>query len=112
ARGLSLGGGAGRDRDLAVGQHPHGDAFERTKPGALDVVGDADADIAPFGTRGRLPRWEARVIRQSERAGLAPREVAARIDERLAVAKDEADGVGHLLRPDHVARAQLGAVEL
>ena len=48
ARALALRCGAGRDRDLAVGQDAHGDALERPEPRALDVIADADADIAAF----------------------------------------------------------------
>ena len=51
ARALSLDGGAGRDRDLAVGQHAHGDALERPEARAFDVIADADAEIAALGAR-------------------------------------------------------------
>ena len=55
ARALALRGGAGRDRDLAVRQDAHGDALERTEARALDVIADADAEIAAL----RRAPWPA-----------------------------------------------------
>ncbi len=108
---LPLGGRAGRHRDLAVAQDAHGDAFERPEPGAFHVIADADADMAPGGARGRLARREAGIVGKGHGARLAQREIAARIDQRLAVAEYEADPVRHLFRRDHVAAAQFGAVD-
>jgi hypothetical protein len=94
-----------------VAPDAHGDAFKGAEPGALDVIADADPDIAAGLARSRLARAEAVVIRERQSASLAQREIAARIDERLAVAEYEADVVRHLRGRDHVAATQLGAVD-
>ena len=105
AGALPLRGGAGRDRDLAVRQHPHRHALERSEPGAFHVIADADAEIAALFARVRLSRAEAAVTESSTRARLALGKIAARIDQRLAVAEHQPDRIGHLLGPDHVAGA-------
>ena len=112
ARALPLGRGAGCHRDLTVGEHAHGHALERPKAGAFHVVCNPDAEVASFAARLALARRKVLVARECERALLAFRKVSARIDERLAVAKDQADGIGHRLERDHVAPAQFGAIEL
>ena len=111
AGALALVGGAGRNRDLAARQHPHGHALERTEAGALDVVGDADADEAALAEAARW-RWRNLVAGKRERGLLASRIIAAVVDQRLAVAENQADLVGHLLGLDEIARAHLGAIEL
>ena len=67
ARALSLRCGAGRDRDLAVGEDAHGHTLERPEPRPLHVIADADAEIAPFGARAALARAKAPVVRECER---------------------------------------------
>ena len=84
-------GGAGRDRDLPVGEHAHRDALERPEPRAFHVVADADAEIAALGARVALARAEALRSRESASArvwlfGKSP----LRIDQRLAVAERQA----------------------
>ena len=108
---LPLRGRAGCDRNLAVGQDAHGDALERTQPRALDVVGDPDAEVAPLRAGRALARAKVLVAGELERALLAPREISAGVDERLAVAEREPDGVGHLIRTNHVAAAHLARIE-
>src|SRR5207302_1104807 len=112
ALSLALVGGAGRHRDLAVGEDPHRDALERPEPGALHIVADADADITALGARAGLPGTEALIVGEAERGRLAAREIAAVVDQRLAVAKDQSDRIGHLVGTDEVAPAQLGAIEI
>src|SRR5262249_59926596 len=112
ARALPLRGGASRHRDLAIGKDAHGHALERPQPRALHVVGDTDAEVAAFGARFRLARMKALVVGESERAPLTFRKISARVDERLAIAKNQSDGIGHLLGSDHVASTQLGAIDL
>ena len=53
---LSLGADPGRDADLAVGLHLNLGAFIGTDAGALDIAGDADADMPAFGAQLWLVR--------------------------------------------------------
>src|SRR6185436_1426061 len=48
---LPLRRSTGADVDLAVLEHAHGDAFERTEARALDIGADADADVAALLAR-------------------------------------------------------------
>src|SRR5262249_49024263 len=112
ARALPLVGGAGRDRDLAVGEDAHADTLERAEAGALAGVGEADADIAALGQRPGLAFAKRLVARQLDRPRLALREIAAVIDDRLAVAEDHRDFVRHPFGPDDIAAAHLDTVEL
>ncbi len=66
----------------------------------------------PCVERGALPLAEAVVIGERQRGCLAARIIAAVVDQRLAVAEDQADLVGHLLGLDEIAPAHLGAIEL
>ena len=111
ARALALCGRAGGDRDLAAGQHAHGHAFEWSQPGALDIIADADAEIAALRARLGLADGKRLITGKRQRAPVTLREVTARIDQRLSVTKCEADRVRHLFGLDHVAVAELGAVE-
>ena len=51
---LALGADAGRDADLAVGLDLDLGAFIGTDAGALDIAGDADADMAALRAQPRL----------------------------------------------------------
>src|SRR5947208_3172929 len=83
---LPLRGGAGRDRNLAVGQNAYTHALERAEPGALHVIGDPDAEIAPLRPRRPPPDAEVVVAGKRERTPLALRKVSACVNQRLAVA--------------------------
>src|SRR5690606_29342589 len=64
AGALALRRRAGRDRNLAARQHADGDAFKGSKAGALDIVADADADVAALLARLGLARTKAGVVRK------------------------------------------------
>src|SRR5262245_50098978 len=100
---LALRRRAGRDRDLAVRHAADGDAFERAQARAFDIVADADAEIAPRAARLGLPLAEVAIARGFEGLAVAQREVAAHIDQWLAVAEREPRLIRHLLRLDDVA---------
>ena len=108
---LALRRGAGQEPHLARRQHADGGALERPKPGALDIGPDADADEAAFRARLFLPRAEIAIVRLRDRLLEHGRIIAAVVGEGPAVAKNEADGIRHLLGPDEIAAAQLGGVE-
>ena len=111
AGALALIGGAGRDRDLAARQDANGDALERTEPGAFDIIADADADQPALIECRALPLPETVIAGKPQRFVLSFRIVAAVIDQRLAVAEQQADRVGHLFRLDEIAPPHFGAIE-
>src|SRR5262249_19000114 len=101
---LPLWGSAARDVDLAPGIDPAAGALERPGPGALDVIADAEAEIAVLGERLLLtPAEGVEAADGVERFLQGARVVAAVIDDRLAVPIRDADAIRHLLGADHVA---------
>ena len=97
---------------FAARQHPHRDALERAQARALDVIAEPDADEAAFVERRALPLAEAFIVGLRQRGLLPFRIIAAVVDQRLAVAEQQADFVRHLLRLDEIAPPHLGAIEL
>ena len=85
--------------------------FERAAAGALHAVADADAEIAAFGSRARLPLGEAGIADGVHRELLTGREVAAVERDAGARARLQRRGVGHLVGRHQIAAPHLGAVE-
>src|SRR5690606_32778804 len=108
---LTLRRGAGIGGDVAIGADAYRHTLIGAKPGGLDGIADADADVAALRQRRLLAFGEGRVVHGLERHLLAFRIVAAVIDDRPAVAENDADVVGHLFGRDEVAPANLGGIE-
>jgi len=112
ARALALIGGPGRDGDLAALQDAHGDALERTEPGALDIISETDANEPTLLARDTLALAEAFIVGLYQRGFLTVRIIATVIDQRLAVAENQPDFVRHLFWLDEIAAANFGPIEL
>ena len=109
---LPLGGQAGRDLHLAGRLDDDVRALVRPDAGALDVAGEADADLAAVGPRRlgvcqRPSSQPTRSLSFCSDAGKSP----GVVDQRPAVLERQVVVVGHLVRGDEVAQPHLGAVE-
>ena len=105
-------GGAGRTCTLPDGADPHRHALERTAPGALDEIGDADADDSGPPRAPRLARAETRPSRRAPAPLLAARIVAAvEHDRQCRRASSSGVAYGIALGRDEIAPPHLGAVE-
>ena len=108
---LSLRGRAGRDEDLSRWSDADRGAFERAAPGSLDVVAEADAEPAALLARRLAAGREVRPTGRRQRAALAFGIIAAVVGHRQAVAGRDRRDIGHLLRRDEIAAADLVAAE-
>src|SRR5271165_119680 len=105
---LALRGSTGGYIDLAGGIDAHGRTFERPYPGPLDIAADAESEIAALSARLALTLAERRDAADGiERFLQSARVISAVVDDRLAVAIEDARAIGHLLGADHVAPAHL-----
>ncbi len=107
---LTHGGGAAIDMDFAGRRDAHRHRLERSAAGALDVVGDADAEMAPVAARRRLPRPKPVPVRVGERHRLAGGVIAAVEHDLHAATRLELRAIRHLLRRNEIALAHDGAV--
>src|SRR5205814_8550964 len=94
---LALRRGAAGDIELAGRFDAHQRALERPNSGALDVEADAEPEMTAFAPRRGLARTDGRNAAdrlqcQLQRARIA----AAVVDDRLAIAIQQPDMVGHL----------------
>ena len=110
ARALALWGGARVDGHLPGRVDAHARALERARARGLVVDADAQPDQAALGPGGLLLLGERGVIHHREGLVQRGREVAAVEDDR-GLHRCQSGVEGHLLRPDEVATAQVGAVD-
>ena len=102
---------AADDMDLARRSDAHGDRLEGPTAGALDEVGEADADVAALGSLRPLARREIVPARLLDSALLTFGIIAAVEQYWRAATGLQRLLVGHLLGPDEIAAADLGAVK-
>src|SRR5262249_9140964 len=108
---LSLAGGALQNRHFASRWHPHSHALKRTEPGALDIVGNADADESAVCPGRPLPRAKGFIVGEQQRFLLCFWIIAAVVNKWLAVTIQQTYRVWHLLGLNEVAASYLGAIE-
>ena len=108
---LPVRGEAGGDEDLAARLDADARAFIRPDARALDVAGDAEAEMAAVGARGGLARAEVAVADHGQRHVEAGRVVAAVVAGRPAVLEGEAHVPRELVGLDQVAAADLDRLD-
>ena len=102
---------AGVDRHLARTADADGGRFERTAPGALDAVGYAKAEVASFGQRGQLARWESFTADRLQGHALTFWEVAAVVFDRRAGARFQRRRIWHGVGRNQIPQPDLGTID-
>jgi hypothetical protein len=110
---LALRAGTSGDIDCAGGINAHGRALEWSGARAFNIAADAEAEKAPLAPSLCLLEPEGgeateRIDRLAQRSGI----VAAVINDGHAVAIDEANRIGNLLRRDHVPKPHFHRIEI
>ncbi len=104
-------GRAGEHRHPPGIRHPHQTGLERTAPGALDAMGEPDADVAALAPRGDLTARKILPAGRLQDFRLAGRIVAAVVLHARTGARPERLGIGHLRRRNEIAAAHFGALQ-
>src|SRR5262249_62407359 len=108
---VALGPGAGGHEDLARRIVPHRRALERPNAGSLDIAADAETEVTALLPRRALALAKRRDAADGiERLPQRPLIITAVVNNRLAVAIGNADGIGHFVGVDHVAQAHVGGL--
>src|SRR5207237_2487161 len=97
--------------DLAGGGDAQRHTLVRTETGRFDSIGNAHADEPALPARAPLPFCEFAITGRLERGGLTNGIIAAVISHRPPVTEYDTHLVGHLLRLNEIAAADLGGIE-